>query len=105
MSRLRILGLAAALVMSLVAGTAHAGWGWGHRHKCESCGYDDFPTGSHWANSYIHGHRIVRAWGGPNHPLPMLTGRPGFWDEPGWFNTPGPYAATTAPASAAGQAR
>lgn len=91
-----------------LASLAQAGHGWGHKAAaCGTCGdYDAVAAhGDHGLNSYIHGHRIVRTWGGPKRPLPVLSGTPGFWDQPGWFADP--YFSTapwpTAPTAAAGQ--
>jgi hypothetical protein len=88
-----LLGL---VVMFLLPAAADAGWGNKHKRArvddCASCG--DYgmasPGGEHWINSYFHGHRLIRTWGGPNHPLPPLSGNAGFWDQPGWFDQTAP---------------
>ncbi len=88
--------VAGAILLLCLASPALGGHGWGHRNACRGgyAGYGDCGScdegvagGSHGLNSYIHGHRLVRFWGGPKHPLPPLSGTPGFWDQPGWFNT------------------
>lgn len=90
MFRKRSTLLFGLLLFGLLANSSDAGWGRG-RHRawsgvdaCGDCG-EGYGQGPHWVNSYFHGHKLVRFWGGPNHPIPPLSGTPGFWDQPGWF--------------------